>query len=109
VPSWAATHNQETPAYTGSEAAQARVLQVPLERARSWGIPLLVGEWGIHTGAPGADEYQRQMLRLFAKDGVSWTRWLLATGGGFALLNNDDTLTPEATQLAASMRAAASQ
>jgi endoglycosylceramidase len=105
VPSWADTHNQETPAYTGSEAAQARVLQVPLERARSWGIPLLVGEWGIHTGSPGAEEYQRQMLDLFAKDDVSWTRWLLATGGGFALLNNDDTLTPEASQLAATMRA----
>jgi endoglycosylceramidase len=109
VPSWADTHNQETPSYTGSEDAQARVLQVPLERARSWGIPLLVGEWGIHTGAPGAEEYQSQMLRLFAKDGVSWTRWLLATGGGFALLNNDDSLTPEASQLAATMRAAASQ
>jgi hypothetical protein len=108
VPSWADTHNQETPSYTGSEASQARVLQVPLDRARSWGIPLFVGEWGIHTGAPGADEYQSQMLQLFAKDGVSWTRWLLATGGGFALLNNDDTLTPEASQLAASMRAAAS-
>jgi hypothetical protein len=85
------------------------VLQVPLERTRQWGIPLLVGEWGIHTGDPGAEEYQSQMLQLFAKDGVSWTRWLLAKGGGFALLNDDDTLTPEASQLAATMRAAASQ
>ncbi len=107
VPSWAETHNQETASYTGTEASQARVLQVPLDRARSWGIPLLVGEWGFHTGAPGSDEYQSQMLQLFAKTGVSWTRWLLATGGGFALLNEDNTLTPEASQLAASMRAAA--
>jgi hypothetical protein len=45
------------------------------------------------------------MLQLFAKDDVSWTRWLLAKGGGFALLNDDDTLTPEAAQLAATMRA----
>jgi endoglycosylceramidase len=108
VPSWTDTHNQKTPAYTGTEAAQARVLQVPLGRARSWGIPLLVGEWGIHTGVPGAEEYQRQMLDLFAKDDVSWTRWLLSTGGGFAVLNHDGTLTPEASQLAATMRASSS-
>jgi hypothetical protein len=81
------------------------VLQVPLERARHWGIPLLVGEWGIHTGDPGAEEYQSQMLQLFAKDRVSWTRWLLAKGGGFALLNHDGTQTPEASQLAGMMRA----
>jgi len=105
VPSWADTHNQETSSYTGTEAAQARVLQVPLDRAKSWGIPLLVGEWGFHTGAPGSDTYQQQMLDLFQKDGVSWTRWVLATGGGFALLKADDTPTPEANQLGAAMRA----
>jgi aryl-phospho-beta-D-glucosidase BglC (GH1 family) len=108
VPSWADTHNQETARYTGTEASQARVLQMPLERARAWRIPLFVGEWGFHTGAPGSDEYQSQMLQLFARDGVSWTRWLLATGGGFALLNDDGTPTPEASQLAASMRASTS-
>jgi aryl-phospho-beta-D-glucosidase BglC (GH1 family) len=105
VPSWADTHNQETSSYTGTEAAQARVLKVPLDRAKSWGIPLLVGEWGFHTGAPGSDTYQQQMLDLFQKDGVSWTRWVLATGGGFALLNADDTPTAEANQLGAAMRA----
>jgi len=105
VPSWADTHNQETSSYTGTEAAQARVLKVPLDRAKSWGIPLLVGEWGFHTGAPGSDIYQQQMLDLFQKDGVSWTRWVLATGGGFALLNADDTPTAEANQLGAAMRA----
>jgi len=105
VPSWADTHNQETSSYTGTETAQARVLQVPLDRAKSWGIPLLVGEWGFHTGAPGSDTYQTQMLDLFQKEGVSWTRWVLATGGGFALLNADDTPTPEANQLGAAMRA----
>jgi hypothetical protein len=45
------------------------------------------------------------MLDLFQKEGVSWTRWVLATGGGFALLNADDTPTPEANQLGAAMRA----
>lgn len=104
VPSWADTHNQTSSSYTGSEAAQARVLQVPLARTRSWGIPLLVGEWGIHTGSPGADAYQSQMLSLFANDGVSWSRWVLSSSGGFGLLNKDLSPTPEAAQISAALR-----
>ena len=102
VPSWTATHNQATASYTGSEQAQARVLGVPLERTRKWGIPLLVGEWGIHSGTPGAAEYQTQMLDLFAKDKVSWARWVL-TGGGFGLLSKDGAPTAEADQLKAAL------
>jgi hypothetical protein len=98
VPSWTDTHNQATASYTGNEQAQAHVLHVPLERTRRWGIPLLVGEWGIHGGTPGAAEYQTQMLGLFAKNNVSWTRWAL-TGGGFGLLAKDGTPTAEANQL----------
>jgi endoglycosylceramidase len=103
VPSWTATHNQTSTSYTGTEAAQARVLQVPLARTRSWGIPLLVGEWGIHSGSPGSAAYQAQMLDVFAKDGVSWTRWVL-TGGGFGLLSKDGTPTAEAEQLKSALR-----
>lgn len=105
VPSWSDTHNQTSPSYTGTENAQARVLQVPLARARAWGIPLLVGEWGVHTGAPGSAAYQTQMLDLFGREGVSWTRWVLSTGGGFGLLNKDGTPTPEAAQLQSTLRA----
>jgi endoglycosylceramidase len=104
VPSWGDTHNQTSTSYTGSERSQQRILSVPLARARSWGIPLLVGEWGFHTGAPGNDVYQTQMLDLFAKEGVSWTRWVLSTGGGFGLLNKDGSPTTEATQLKAALR-----
>jgi endoglycosylceramidase len=99
VPSWADTHNQTSTSYTGTEQAQARVLAAPLARARSWGIPLLVGEWGVHGGVPGSDVYETQMLDLFRKEGVSWTRWVLSTGGGFGLLNKDGTPTAEATQI----------
>jgi len=104
VPSWPDTHNQTTSNYKGSEQSQEKVLQVPLDRARSWGIPLLVGEWGIHTDEPGSDVYQTQMLDLFDREGVSWARWVLATGGGFALLQSDGTPTAEATQLGASLQ-----
>ena len=72
VPSWRDTHNQASPSYTGTESSQARVLRVPLARTRALGIPLLVGEWGVHTGAPGSAAYQTQMLDLFGKEGVSW-------------------------------------
>ena len=64
-----------------------------------WRIPLLIGEWGIHTGVPGALEYQRQMLDLFDSEGVSWTRWNLARGGGFGLLQGTGSPTAEAIQL----------
>jgi aryl-phospho-beta-D-glucosidase BglC (GH1 family) len=104
TPSWRDTHNQATPSYTGSEQAQARVLGVPLARARAWGIPLLIGEWGIHTDSPGAATYQTQMLDVFGKDGVSWTRWVLSNGGGFGLLNKDGSPTPEAAQLQSALR-----
>ena len=42
------------------------------------------------------------MLDLFAKDKVSWTRWVL-TGGGFGLLQKDGTPNAEADQLKAAL------
>ena len=104
VPSWRDTHNQASPSYTGTGSSQARVLRVPLARTRALGIPLLVGEWGVHTGAPGSAAYQTQMLDLFGKEGVSWTRWVLSSSGGFGLLNKDLSPTSEATQLTSALR-----
>ena len=104
VPSWRDTHNQASPSYTGTENSQARVLRVPLARTRALGIPLLVGEWGVHTGAPGSAAYQTQMLDLFGKEGVSWTRWVLSSSGGFGLLNKDLSPTSEAAQLTSALR-----
>jgi endoglycosylceramidase len=106
TPSWPATHNQKAERYAGTAASQAAVLAVPLQRTSQWQIPLLVGEWGIHTGVPGALEYQRQMLDLFDSEGVSWTRWNLARGGGFGLLQGTGSPTAEAIQLENALRAA---
>ena len=80
------------------------MLAVPLRKTTEWRIPLLIGEWGIHTGVQGALEYQRQMLDLFDSQGVSWTRWNLARGGGFGLLQGTGTPTAEAMQLANALR-----
>ncbi len=89
TPSWEATHNQTldpTTGYTGTEAAQASVLGVPIQAARKAGIPLIVGEWGIHEETPHADTYTSQMLNLFAQNNISWSRWILAPGDGFNML-----------------------
>ncbi len=99
TPSWPATHNQKAERYAGTASSQAAVLSVPLQRTSQWRIPLLIGEWGIHTGVPGALEYQRQMLDLFDSEGVSWTRWNLARGGGFGLLQATGAPTAEAIHL----------
>ncbi|MGN6380500.1 MAG: glycoside hydrolase family 5 protein [Gaiellales bacterium] len=101
APSWPATHNQTTPGgYTGTQDAQASVLQLPVSRAQHYDIPLLVGEWGIHTGTAGANAYQQQMVDAMGADNLSWARWNLATSGGFGLLDGRSTPSAEATQLA---------
>ena len=104
VPSWADTHNQTSPSYTGTEAAQARVLQVPLRAPARWGIPLLVGEWGIHSGTPG----QRHLPVPDARPLRQGRRQLVALG---ALLERrirpaeaGSLAEAEAAQLAAALR-----
>ena len=96
VPSWSATHNQDLDplkGYQGTQAAQNAVLQVPIDASRKAGIPLLVGEWGIHKDDPHADVYTSQMLAAFAQNDLSWARWVLAPGHGFNLL---DPIRPHA-------------
>ena len=104
TPSWAATHNQQTVSYAGTLANQRRVLLWPLRRATHYGVPLLIGEWGIHVTSPGAEEYQRQMLSLFAQYGISYARWQLTAGGGFGLLTRRGRMTPLGSQLARAQR-----
>jgi len=103
VPSWSATHLQRTSAYTGTLANQQAVLGTIAGKARRWGIPLLVGEWGIHAGTPGSATYQSQMLSLFDRFDVSYARWELADGSGFALFTKSGGITPEAQQLSSAL------
>ena len=102
VPSWAATHNQNldsSTGYTGSQAAQAAVLQVPIDASTKAGIPMIVGEWGIHADATNADVYTNQMLSLFQSTGVSFSRWVLSPGNGFNLLTQGRPHEPNSQAL----------
>jgi endoglycosylceramidase len=110
APSWNATHNQNldpTEGYVGTESSQAAVLQVPLDAAAKVGIPLLVGEWGIHNDDNHADVYTSQMLDVFDRAGVSWSRWVLAPGHGFNLLSDSRPHVPktQADQLSTALAA----
>jgi aryl-phospho-beta-D-glucosidase BglC (GH1 family) len=109
TPSWDATHTQDlsdAQGYTGSAVAQNRVLQVPLAAAGKAGIPLLIGEWGIHENDRNAPAYTAQMLQVFRRNGLSWARWRLNPGFGFDVLKAVAPFTPrpQAEQLSAALK-----
>ena len=61
-----------------------------------------MGEWGIHKDDANADTYTSQMLDIMTQEGISWTRWILAPGHGFNLLDpiRPHDPSPQAQQLA---------
>lgn len=99
IPDWAGAHLHDSLAYAGSEARQESLLLVTLARTRELGLPLLVGEWGVLSEDPRGEVYQRQMLRIFARTGLSWARWDLGTNPAFGLLGSDAGARKLAVQL----------
>jgi hypothetical protein len=99
VPNWRGAHLHHVPAYTGTEANQEALLRIALDKARALGIPLLVGEWGARNDDPNAGVYQGQMLRIFARQGLSWARWDLSRNSTFGLLYPNAAAQRLATQL----------
>ncbi|HEY0388966.1 MAG TPA: cellulase family glycosylhydrolase [Gaiellales bacterium] len=85
--------------YRGTLAQQAAYLSPFVSIARSWNVPLIVGEWGAFPSERGVGAYQRQMVTLFAHEGVSWTRWSLDRTERLGLLRRDGRLTTAAVQL----------
>ena len=85
--------------YRGTLAQQAAYLAPYVSQARAWQVPLIVGEWGAFPSERGVGAYQSQMVRLFARDGLSWARWSLDRTERLGLLRRDGTLTPAAVQL----------
>jgi hypothetical protein len=98
-PSWDDTHNQSTPSYQGTIDSQEHILVRVLNGAKEHGWGLIVGEWGTRIDDPNVIPYQSQMLSLFARYQVSWTRWALTTSGSMAILNPDGSMGPIAVQL----------
>src|SRR5262249_35178918 len=98
-PSDDATHNQTTPSYEGTLLAQEQVLVRTLDGARRQGWPLLVGEWGTPNKDPNLSTYQAQMLTLFSRYGISWTRWSLEGSGTMTVLKSDGSFNAGGLQL----------
>jgi CHASE2 domain-containing sensor protein len=90
--------------YRGTFANQASYLAPAVSIARTWGIPLIVGEWGAFAGEPGVGLYQQQMVSLFQQDGVSWSRWSLDRNERLGLLTRAGQPTPAAVQLGRLLR-----
>ncbi len=86
--------------YRGTSESQSQYLDVSLAAAKSWNMPLIVGEWGAFNGTPGLSVYQRQMVSLFEEKGVSWARWSLYNRERLGLLTRNLIPTPAAEQLA---------
>jgi hypothetical protein len=86
MPDYSRAHLHDTPAYRGTEANQEALMRIALDKTRALRIPLLVGEWGARNDDPNADVYQTQMLRIFARNGLSWARWDLGTNDSFGVL-----------------------
>jgi len=104
VPDWEGTHLHSSSAYTGTEEKQAEFLDVALAKTRELGVPLLVGEWGVPNNTLDGTDYQRQMLKLFGRTGVSWARWDLGTISGFGLLAANGNAAQLLEQLRSELR-----
>ncbi len=85
--------------YRGTLAQQAAYLAPFVSQAKAWSVPLIVGEWGAFPGEQGVDVYQRQMVTLFGREGISWTRWSLDGTERLGLLHRNGDLTAAAVQL----------
>jgi Cellulase (glycosyl hydrolase family 5) len=104
-PSWAATHNQKSTAYNGTEAAQEAVLDVVLTRTQAAGIPLLMGEWGVRKDDSGYAAYQSQVLDLLTTYRIAAARWDIGTSDLFALRNSNGSFNAPGLQLQAAFAA----
>jgi aryl-phospho-beta-D-glucosidase BglC (GH1 family) len=106
VPDWEGAHLHSSVTYSGTEEKQAEFLEIPLAKTHELGVPLLVGEWGVPNDTDGGPVYQRQMLRLLRRAGVSWARWDLGTVSSFGLLAESGNSEQLLAQLRAALREA---
>jgi hypothetical protein len=93
--------------YEGTAFAQGAHLEPAVGAAKGWGVPMIVGEWGVFADTVGADVYQRQMVALFESVGAGWARWSLDRRERLSLLGPDGRLNSAGIQLRELISAAA--
>jgi hypothetical protein len=85
--------------YNGTAFAQHAHLEPAIGAAKRWGVPMIVGEWGVFADEIGADLYQRQMVSLFESAGAGWARWSLDRRERLSLLGPDGQINTAGAQL----------
>jgi len=66
------------------------MMEKPLRVAKTLGLPLYCGEFGVFEEAPGADRlrWYEDMLEIFAEHDVSWANWNYKSSQ-FGFVDND--------------------
>jgi Cellulase (glycosyl hydrolase family 5) len=95
-----ATTYEHRGAYDGTLSAQLRHVEPALARTRAWDMPLLIGEWGASIDDAALPTYQAQMLAVFKRDHLSWTRWSGPPGGSLSIFGRDGGVNAAGRQLA---------
>ena len=64
--------------------------ELPIRKAREWGLPLYCGEFGVITGTPEADRllWYQDMIDLFEETGIGYANWNYKSDN-FGLLRSD--------------------
>lgn len=72
------------------QATLLEMFQEPLQKARSLGLPLYCGEFGIIADAPATERlsWYRDMLTLFRENGIAFANWNYKSNN-FGLVNGD--------------------
>ena len=62
----------------------------PIEKAKTLGLPLYCGEFGIITGPPESDrlDWYKDMVQLFDEQDIGYANWNYKSGS-FGLVEND--------------------
>jgi endoglucanase len=71
----------------------AKDIQIAVEKAKEWGLPLYCGEFGVYLKTPVAarDPWYRDIIALFEEHGIAWANWDYK--GGFGLIRADGSET----------------
>ncbi|MCO5987958.1 glycoside hydrolase family 5 protein [Actinoallomurus spadix] len=67
---------------SANKAGLASHLQVQLDLAKTEGLPVWIGEFGIGAGATGHDQYVKDKVALYKSKGLDYAWWEYSSGNG---------------------------